>query len=110
MNFCLKNKKGRIIGVRQSKKKILYGLFVVEIKGNKTMLFVVNTPQSRDKRIGYYVINELIKEAAGTKTILDFAGSSVPSIAAFMESFGSKNIPFYRIYRNMLPWPVSMFK
>lgn len=110
MNFCLKNKKGRILGVRKSGKKLLYGMFLVEIVGNITMLFVVNTDESREKRIGYYVVNELIKESAGTKTILDFAGSSIPSIASFMESFGSKNVPFYRIYRNRLLWPVRMLK
>jgi hypothetical protein len=110
VNFCLKNKKGRILGVRGSKKKLIYGIFLVEIKGNKTMLFVVNTTESRKKRLGYYVVNELIKESASTKTILDFAGSSIPSIASFMESFGSRNVPFYRIYRNRLPWPIRMVK
>jgi hypothetical protein len=110
MNFCIKNRKGRIIGVRSLKKKLIYGVFVVEIKGNKTMLFVVNTNSSREKSTGYYVVNEIIRESAGTKTILDFAGSSIPSIAAFMESFGSRNVPFYRVYRNRLPWPVSIFK
>lgn len=110
MNFCLRNKKGRIIGVRKSKKKILYGVFLVEIKGRTTMLLVVNTPESREKRIGYYVVNELVRESAGTKTILDFAGSSIPSVASFMESFGSTNVPFYRIYRNRLPWPLRMFR
>ena len=110
MNFCLKNRKGRIIGVRSLKKKLIYGVFLVEIKGNKTMLFVVNTPASREKSTGYYVINEIIREAASTKTILDFAGSSIPSIASFMESFGSLNVPFYRVYRNKLPWPVRILK
>jgi hypothetical protein len=82
----------------------------VEIKGNTTMLLVVNTDESREKRTGYYVVNELIRGLAGTKTILDFAGSSIPSIASFMESFGSVNVPFYRIYQNRLFWPVRMFK
>jgi hypothetical protein len=110
MNFCLRNKKGRIMGVRKSKKRLIYGIFLVEVAGSKTMLFVVNTPESREKRIGYYIMNELIKESAGTKTILDFAGSSVPSVAAFMESFGSINAPYYRIYRNRLPWPIRLLK
>jgi hypothetical protein len=110
IDFCIRNKKGRILAVPASKKRILYGMFVVEIKGRKTMLFVVNTEESRAKRLGYYIVNELIRESAGTKTILDFAGSSIPSIAAFMESFGSRNVPFYRNYRNMLPWPVRWFK
>jgi hypothetical protein len=110
MNFCLKNKKGRIIGVRAARKKLIYGIFIVETHGNKTLLFVVNTPQSRERRIGYFVVNELIKNYSSTRTILDFAGSSIPSIASFMESFGSVAVPYYRIYRNRLFWPVRMLK
>lgn len=110
MNFCIRNKKGRILGVRKSGNRLEYGVFLVEIKGRITMLFVVNTPASREKRTGYYLVDELIKEYAGKKMILDFAGSSIPSISAFMESFGSVNVPFYRIYRNRLPWLVRMFK
>ncbi|HZK61969.1 MAG TPA: hypothetical protein VFC41_07810, partial [Anaerovoracaceae bacterium] len=97
MNFCLKNKKGRIIGVRATKRRLIYGIFLVETPGNKTMLFVVNTPQSRERRIGYYMVNYLIKNHSSTRTILDFAGSSIPSIASFMESFGCVNVPYYRI-------------
>lgn len=110
MNFCLKNKKGRIIGVRAAKRKLIFGVFLVETHGNKTLLFVVNTPESRARRIGYFVVNELIRNHSSTRTILDFAGSSIPSIASFMESFGCVNVPFYRIYRNRLFWPVRMMK
>jgi len=110
MNFCIKNKKGRIIGVRAARKKLIFGIFLVEIRGSKTILLVVNTPQSRERRIGYFVVNELIKNYSSTRTVLDFAGSSIPSIASFMESFGCVKVPYYRIYRNKLFWPVSMFK
>jgi hypothetical protein len=110
MNFCLKNKKGRIIGVRAAKKRLIFGIFLVETHGNKTLLFVVNTPQSRERRIGYYVVNELIRNHSSTRTILDFAGSSIPSIALFMESFGCVKVPYYRIYHNRLFWPVRMMK
>jgi len=110
MNFCLKNKKGRIIGVKTGRKSLIFGIFLVETHGNKTMLFVVNTSQSRERRIGYFAVNELIKNYSSTRTILDFAGSSIPAIASFMESFGSTSVPFYRIYRNRLLWPVRMLK
>ena len=110
MDYCLKNKKGRLIGVRAARRRLIYGVFLVETPGNKTLLFVVNTEESRTKRIGYFMVNELIRNHSSSKTILDFAGSSIPSVAAFMESFGSVNNPFYRIYHNRLPWPVSLLK
>jgi len=110
MDFCLKNKRGSLIGVRAARHRLIYGTFIVEIPGSKTLLFVVNTPESRSKRIGYFVVNELIKKHSSTKTVIDFAGSSIPAIASFMESFGSKSVPFYRIYRNHLPWPIRFLK
>jgi len=110
MDFCLNNKKGRIIGVRGTGKRPVFGIFLVETHGSKVMLFVVNTPHSREKRMGYYAVNELIKEFALTRNYLDFAGSSIPEIASFMTSFGSVNNPFYRIYRNRLLWPIRLLK
>jgi hypothetical protein len=110
MKFCIINKKGRLIGVRESRRRLIFGVFVIEIKGNTTFHFVVNTPKSRDRRIGYFLVNEYIKDHSSTKTILDFAGSSIPSIASFFESFGSTPKPFYRIYRNKLFWPLRILK
>lgn len=109
MNHCLFNRKGRINGVR-SGNTLISGIFVIEIPGSKTILFTANSPESREKRINYHAINELIKENASTDTILDFAGSSIPSVASFMESFASTKETYYRIYRNLLPWPLRMFK
>jgi hypothetical protein len=110
MDFCLRNKKGSIVGVRAAGRKLIYGMFIVEIHGSKTMLFIVNSDESRSKRTGYFVINDLILKNSSTKTVLDFAGSSIPSVASFMESFGSKRQSFYRIYSNRLPWPLRLFK
>lgn len=110
INFCKINKKGRIIGVRGTRRKLIFGLFLIEIPGRKTILFVANTKQSREKRIGYNIVNDLIKNNSSTKTILDFAGSSIASVASFYESFGSARTPFYRLYKNRLFWPVRMLK
>jgi hypothetical protein len=108
MNFCIINKKGKLIGVRGARKKLIFGLFFVEIRGNKTILSVVNTPLSRDRRIDYFVVNELIKNYSSTRTILDLAGASVSSVASFSESFGSVKVPYYRLYRNRLFWPFKL--
>ena len=106
MSYCISNSRGQIIGVRASRKRLIFGLFIIEIPRSKTILFTCNTPESREKRI----VNEIIRDFASTKTILDFAGSSIPSIASFMESFNCTNNPYYRIYRNSLPWPIRMLK
>ncbi len=110
MNFCLKNRKGRIIGVRATKKRLIFALFIIETHGNKTLGFILNTPESITKRISYFVVNELIRTHSSSRTILDFAGVSIPLFDSFTESFGCVNVPYYRIYRNRLFWPVRMMK
>jgi hypothetical protein len=110
MSYCINNNKGEIIGIRTSGKRLIFGLFIIKIPGTITLLFTANTPDSRERRLGYFVVNEIIRDNSSIKTILDFAGSSIPSIATFMESFGSTNVPYYRLYRNRLPWPIRMLK
>ena len=110
MNHCLFNRKGRIIGVRSGDGRLIFGIFLVEIPGSKTILFTANSSESREKRINYHAVNELIKENASTGIVLDFAGSSIPSVASFMQSFGSSKETYYRLYRNSLPWPLRMLK
>ena len=110
MEYCIRTGKGRITGVRGKGKRLIFGQFIVQLHGYINLLFGVNTPESREMRLNYYYINELIKENSGTRNILDFAGSSIPSIASFMKSFGGINVPYYRLYRNRLFWPVRMLK
>jgi len=110
MDYCLKTKKGRIIGVRDSENNIIYGRFIINTPGYINLFFSANTHESKERRINYYVINEIIRGNASENIILDFAGSSIPSIASFMKSFGSLRVPYYRIYRNRLFWPVRMMK
>jgi hypothetical protein len=110
MEYCIKNGTGKIAGVRASRKRILFGQFFIEMPGFINLFFGVNTPESRERRLNYFFVNEIIRKNAGKDIILDFAGSSIPSIATFMESFGPVNNRYYRIYRNFLPWPVKLLK
>ena len=110
MSYCINSGAGRITGVRDSSGNVIFGIFLIESAGSVTLLFTVNSEKSREGRIGYFAVNEIIREYASSGMTLDFAGSSIPSIASFMESFGSRNNPYYRIYRNRLPWPLKLLK
>ena len=110
IQYCLKKGKGIISGVRDKTGKIIFGQFILKLPGHINLLFGVNTPESRENRINYFYINEIIREYAGKKLTLDFAGSSVPSVGSFMSSFGAVDKPYYRIYRNTLPLPIRWIK
>lgn len=110
MDHCSTTGKGRLIGVRSPKGKLLWGMFVVESKERSTMLFTAGSRKSRELRTSYKVIDHLIRTNAGTGRTLDFAGSTVPSIAIFMRSFGGERKTYWRLYRNSLPWPLRLIK
>lgn len=110
MKFCIINRKGKIIGVRDGRKKLLSGIFFIEMKGSSTIVFEVNTPKSIEKRLGYFTLNHIIKESSGSHNVIDFSGYILPSSAVFLESFGAKPSVYFRIYRNRLMWPVPVLK
>jgi hypothetical protein len=110
MDHCIHNGRGRILGVRSPKGKLLWGMFVIDTPGRITLLFTAGSRKSREIRTAYLVMDHIIKTNAATGTVVDFAGSSVPSIAIFMKSFGGEQTTYWRLYRNTLPWPARLFK
>jgi hypothetical protein len=110
MDHCVQTDKGRILGVRSPKGKLLWGMFAIDTPGRKTLLFTAGSRKSRELRTAYLVIDHIIKTNAATGTVIDFAGSSVPSIAIFMKSFGGEQTTYWRLYRNTLPWPARLFR
>jgi hypothetical protein len=110
MQHCITTGTGKIYGVRSPRGKLLWGMFVIDVHDRMTMLFTAGSRKSRELRTSYLVIDHLIRTNSGTGKVIDFAGSSVPSIALFMKSFGGVKTVYWRLYRNTLPWPVRMFK
>ena len=110
INFCIKNKKGKIFGVRAAHKSLIFGIFIIETHGNKTIRLIAGSPEAYKKHLGYFVINEIIRTFSTSRTTLDFAGTSVPFIESLMESFGCTDAPYFRIYRNRLFWPVRILQ
>jgi len=110
MHHCLNTGKGRIAGVKAPGKKLVYGIFMTQIRSALTIILEGRTRESNENNTAYYVIDEIIKANAGTPAILDFAGMSGKISGAVAKSFGAVAIPYYRIYRNRLFRPVRIMK
>jgi hypothetical protein len=110
IRYCLSNGKGSILGVRTPRKKLVYGIFMIKIPGSITIVLESNTARSVEKHIGFLVINEIIKENSTIASRLDFAGTWDRSAVPVGKSFGGKNIPYYRIFRNRLLLPARLLK
>jgi hypothetical protein len=68
------------------------------------------TENGRNTEANHYLIDQLIREFAGQKFILDFEGSDISGIAHFYKNFGAENQPYFFYRWNNLPWPLNLLK
>ncbi|MFT4093125.1 MAG: hypothetical protein QM640_05755 [Niabella sp.] len=85
------------------------GLFFIAMK-RIYKLITATFPEGRVAGAHHFMIDELVKEYAGTDMLLDFEGSSIPGIAAFNTSFGAVPEVYYFLKWNHLKWPLKMLK
>ncbi|RYG06006.1 MAG: GNAT family N-acetyltransferase, partial [Chitinophagaceae bacterium] len=64
----------------------------------------------RSAKANHFLVDQIIREFAGTSLVLDFEGSDVPGIAAFYRNFGASDEPYYFLQWNNLPFMVRKIK
>lgn len=71
---------------------------------------VSNEPESRNHGSSPMLVDAFIQDHAGKEIILDFEGSDEKSVADFYRKFGAQPQNYTTIFRNKLPFPLSLFK
>lgn len=110
MRYSCNSGKGKLLGIRSDDGLLQWGTFIIDFHNRITVLVMAGSSLSRKMRSAYFGYDYIIGKNAGKDKILDFCGSSIPSIAHFKKSFGSKKTVYYRIYRNTLPLFVKRLK
>jgi hypothetical protein len=77
---------------------------------DRAIIFSATNNIGKENRAGYVLIDEFIKDNAGKKMILDFAGSDIKGIADFNNGFGSSKRIYPEYYANKLKFPFSLLK
>jgi len=70
-------------------------------------LVAVSSEQGKQHRSMFRVVDAFIADHAGTGLILDFEGSSIPSVARFFAGFGATPEIYQRLRFNRLPIPLK---
>ncbi|HPE18775.1 MAG TPA: hypothetical protein PLM76_09055 [Tenuifilaceae bacterium] len=65
--------------------------------GNRFVIDSATSPQGRKSSAMYAIVNQFIEDYSGSGSILDFAGSSIPSIAAFRKGFGATRSEYINV-------------
>jgi hypothetical protein len=67
-------------------------------------------PGGREAKANHFLLDQLIKEWAGSRLVLDFEGSDLPGVKLFYEAFGSTGQPYFFYRCNRLPFPLRFLK
>lgn len=98
------------MAVRTEGGELLGAGVFAHFKGRLYYVFGAPTALGRANQTTHVLIDAIIRKFAGTNTILDFEGSSIPSVAMFYKKFSpiDEPYPFYRF--NHLPTILRLFK
>jgi hypothetical protein len=82
----------------------------VEAAGRYTFLVCASTPEGKKNQAMFLLVDDALREKAGSGLVYDFAGSNLPGISYFNQGFGANESFYTAVNRNLLPWPLRMFK
>lgn len=101
-SVTLDNGTGSIHAVISPSSDVLAAVFIVRDKNRHCA--IVNTSSKTGKQIGasHFLFDSIIRQNAGTDSVLDFEGSTVPGIARFYEGFGAEIETYWSYKTNWL--------
>ncbi|MBK0403417.1 GNAT family N-acetyltransferase [Adhaeribacter sp. BT258] len=100
--FLLKNASVQISEIRKNGVLIAGALFLKQ-PGKLIFLFSATSETGKKHGAMAFILDQLVQQHAGSRTILDFEGSSIPNLARFYSSFGAKPVSYLSVSRNNLP-------
>ena len=100
ITYCIKNNLGFIRTISLNDELICAGFFV---KHKSRIYYLFGASNKKGKKYGAttFLIDSVIKEYSKTNNILDFEGSTIPTIANFYKSFGSKKTIYFNLKTNV---------
>ena len=101
--FLLQNALVQLSEIRKNGELIAGAVFLKQ-PGKLIFLFSATSETGKQHGAMPFLLTRLIKQFAGTSTVLDFEGSSIPNLARFYSSFGAKPVTYLSVTRNNLPW------
>jgi hypothetical protein len=100
---CIYKRIGEVYGVYSAENELCAGAVFFKIHKKAIFIFSGLSPEGREKRAMFFLVDHFIKEHSSTHLTLDFEGSNDEALSRFYKGFGSSRIDFMRISRNTLP-------
>ncbi len=93
-----------------SGNEIIAAAFFAFSKTRAIYLLSASSPQGKERRAMFRIIDTFIKDHAGSGLVLDFEGSNIPSVARFFGGFGAQAEIYQVVSFNRLPATLTKLK
>jgi hypothetical protein len=103
IHLCLRQEKGRIMGVSSPDGQLLAGAVFIYSHGKFIYLFSAADEMGKQTGAMHYLVDTFIKEHAGHSFLLDFEGGNASNLARFYKSFGAAEQHYPHLIQNKLP-------
>jgi hypothetical protein len=95
-------KLGQLIGCSDAKGNLIAAALFVKFKNRLIYMFSASANEGKNSRAMFLILDEVVKNNAGTNTLLDFEGSMIDGVARFFSGFGAQAEHYTRIkYLNL---------
>jgi hypothetical protein len=110
MKLTIHDGNGWLYSALDPNDELLSAAFFLIWRTRAYYMTVVSSPEGREKRAGFALLDQFFRDFSGQPVIFDFEGSSVEGVDKFFESFGAEKENYWMISRNTLPRFISLFK
>ena len=84
-------------GVLNESRQLIAGAIFLYSHHQLIYAFSASSPEGKEKRAMFFLVNEIIKKNQERHLTLDFEGSNNPDIAFFYRGFGARKISYQRL-------------
>ena len=109
-NASIQNGTGEILGVYKRNGDLLAAGWFVTGAGRCLFEVCASTREGKENKAMYMLVDHVIREKSESGLIFDFTGSNIPGVAYFNAGFGASKSTYLAAKRNLLPWPLKVFK
>jgi hypothetical protein len=101
---------GTIYGVYDKHNELCAAAFFLKEENRYIYLNSVSSPEGKQQRAMYAIVDSFIGNHAQQPYLLDFEGSNIEGIARFFEGFGAQPETYQHVKYNNLPWLLKILK
>ena len=104
------NGVGETYGAYNARNELCAGALFIKTNGKAIYLLASSTPDGKENRAMFKLIDFYISQNSESNLVLDFEGSNIESVARFYASFGASPCTYSHMKINRLPWLLKIFK